>query len=164
MMATRSGTVDPGLVLWLEEHEKLSPRDVAEVLEHLSGLTALAGTADMRKVVVRAANGDGEPQAAFDVYLHRLVTGIGAIAAAAGGLDVLAFTGGVGEHAPTVRQRAVDRLGHLGVIIDAGRNASTTSDADISAAGALVRTFVVTAREDLQIARESRAVVAASLW
>ncbi len=155
VMATRSGTVDPGLVLWLEEHEHLSPHEVAIALENNSGLAALAGTADMRDVESRAAAGDTNAQLALDVYLHRLASGIGAMAVAAGGMDALVFTGGVGEHARIVRARAADRLGWLGVGVDAHRN-NTVTDAEISAATAAVRTLVVTAREDLQIAREAR--------
>ena len=89
IMATRSGTVDPGLVLWLEEHEHLSPHEVATALEQRSGLTALAGTGDMLEVEAAAARGDPAAMLALDVYTHRLVGGIGAMSAAAGGMDVL---------------------------------------------------------------------------
>jgi acetate kinase len=159
VMATRSGTVDPGLVLWLEQHEDLSPDAVATALEHRSGLLALAGTADMREVQARAAAGDEAAMLAFDVFIHRLVTGIGAMTAAAGGLDALVFTGGIGEHSPFVRAAATKRLGHLGVLIDLGRNDDVEHDADISHARATARTLVVTAREDLQIAQETRSVL-----
>jgi acetate kinase len=161
VMATRSGTVDPGLVLWLEQHEDLSPGAVAEALEHRSGLLALAGTADMREVQARAAAGDEAATAAFDVFIHRLVTGTGAMAAAAGGLDALVFTGGIGERSPAVRACAAERLSHLGVRVDAGRNDDVAGDADISHAQARARTLVVAAREDLQIAHETRGVLAA---
>ncbi len=159
VMATRSGTVDPGLVLWLEEHEHLSPHEVATALEHRSGLTALAGTGDMREV--EAAGERGEPDAllAIDVYLHRLVGGIATMSAATGGLDVLAFTGGVGERSPLVRGRAAERLGFLGVAVDADRNNSVDGDGEVTAAGATVRTVVIAAREDLQIAREVRRLI-----
>jgi acetate kinase len=158
VMATRSGTVDPGLVLWLEEHEHISPHDVATALEHRSGLLALAGTADMREVQSRS---DPAAALAMDVYVHRLVLGIGAMAAAAGGLDALVFTGGVGERSPSIRERAAGRLGHLGVAVDPAANEAAQPDVDISAAGASVRTLVIAAREDLQIARETRRVMSA---
>ena len=160
VMATRSGTVDPGLVLWLEQHEDLPPGAVADALEHRSGLLALAGTADMREVQARAAEGDEAAILAFDVFIHRLVTGIGAMTAAAGGIDGLAFTGGIGEHSPVVRAAAAGRLGHLGIRIDPGRNDGAQHDADISQPQAATRTLVVTAREDLQIAQETRRVLA----
>lgn len=168
VMATRSGSVDPGLVLWLEEHENLSPHEVATALEEKSGLLALAGSADMREVEAAAAKGDERAALALDVYTHRLVAAIAAMAAAAGGLDVLAFTGGVGERSASVRARAAARLGFLGVAIDSGRNARAAGDADITAAGpirpaAAVMTVVVESREDLQIARETRRVLEASV-
>jgi acetate kinase len=158
VMATRSGTVDPGLVLWLEEHERLSPHEVATALEQRSGLTALAGTGDMREVEAAADRGDRDAVLAIDVYTHRLVGGIAAMSAATGGVDLLVFTGGVGEHSSTVRARAVDRLGFLGLAVDIHRNDTVHDDGDITAVGATGRTMVITAREDLQIALEARRV------
>jgi acetate kinase len=156
VMATRSGSVDPGLVLWLLEHTDLSERDLADALEHDSGLVGLAGTADMSVVVERAGAGDRSAGLALDVYLHRLRAGIAAMGAALGGLDAVVFTGGVGEHASAVRAGAVDGLGFLGLAIDAERNRGFSGDCDVSADGAPVRTLVIRAREDLEIARESR--------
>jgi acetate kinase len=160
VMATRSGSIDPGLVLWLEEHEGLSPHKVATALETRSGMLALAGTADMRVVEERAAAGDADASLAMDVYIHRLVACIASMAASAGGLDVLAFTGGVGERSPIVRAAAADRLAFLGLGVDAEANQAAHADADITATGADVRTVVVEAREDLEIARQTRAVLA----
>jgi acetate kinase len=162
VMATRSGTVDPGLVLWLEEHEHQPPQEVASALERRSGLLALAGTADMREVVQRAAAGDPEARLGLDVYVHRLVLSIGAMAAATGGLDGLVFTGGVGENSADVRYRAAERLAHLGVAVDPARNDGDGTDRDITADGAPTRTLVIAAREDVQIARETRAALATS--
>jgi acetate kinase len=161
VMATRSGSVDPGLLLWLEEHEHLTPHTIATALEERSGLLALAGTGDMREV--EAAAGGGEPNArlALDVYTHRLVAGIAAMAAAIGGVDVLAFTGGVGERSAEVRRRAAARLTFLGVALDDQRNDAVESDADISSDDAPVRTFAIAAREDLQVADETRRLLAA---
>jgi acetate kinase len=161
IMATRSGTVDPGLVLWLEEHEHLSPHEVATALESRSGLLALAGTADMREVQAAAERGEPDACNAIDVYIHRLVGGIASMSAATGGVDVLAFTGGVGENSAMVRRRAAQRLGFLGVAVDGHRNDSAHDDHDISATGAAVRTMVITAREDLQIASEARRLIGA---
>ena len=156
VMATRSGTVDPGLVLWLESHEHLSPHEISKVLETRSGLLGLTGTADMREVEAAAGGGDARARLGFGVYIHRLAGEIASMAAAAGGLDVVVFTGGVGEHSPGVRRAVTRRLGFLGVTVDDDRNARALADADISAAGSPVGTFVVTAREDLQIAGEVR--------
>ncbi|TMA81063.1 MAG: acetate/propionate family kinase, partial [Deltaproteobacteria bacterium] len=171
VMATRSGSVDPGLVLWLVEHAYLTQAEIGDGLEGRSGLRGLAGTGDMRAVLDAAERGDADAALALDVYVHRLRAGIAAMAAAMGGLDALVFTGGVGEHAPAIRARATEALAFLGVAIDPRRNAvspgrdsaeAATADREIGADGAAVRTFVVTAREDLEIAREVRALLTTS--
>lgn len=159
VMATRSGSVDPGLVLWLEEHEHLSPREVADALERRSGLTALAGTGDMREIEDAAGRYEPDAQLALDVYTHRLVAGIAAMSTSTCGLDVLVFTGGVGEHSSPVRQRAAQRLAHLGVVLDTKRNETGDSDREISERGSAVRTLVINSREDLQIAGEARSLL-----
>ena len=160
VMATRSGSVDPGLVLWLQQHAGLSAEQVSDALEHRSGMAGLAGNADMRAVLNAAASGDAAARLAVDVYVHRLCGAVAAMAAAAGGLDVLVFTGGVGENAPEVRRLAADRLGFLGVAIDDAANLGCDPDRELSAEGAAVRTLVVAAREDLEIARGVRQALA----
>jgi acetate kinase len=163
VMATRSGSVDPGLVLWLEEHENMPPRELNEALETRSGLVGLAGTGDMREVLSRATAGDARAVLGRDVYLHRLRAEIAAMAAALGGVDVLVFTGGVGENAPEIRSRAAAGLAFLGVAVDDSRNNLGKDDRgddwEITAAGATARTYVIAAREDEQIAREVRSVL-----
>lgn len=163
VMATRSGSVDPGLVLWLEEHVGTPPAELAATLEHRSGLRGLAGTADMREVVAGAAAGERDARLALDVYTHRLRAGIAAMAAALGGLDVLVFTGGVGENSPDVRSAAAAGLGFLGVQLDAGRNTAGSADGspdwEIGRPGTSVRSFVIAAREDIEIAGQVRAVL-----
>jgi acetate kinase len=162
VMATRSGSVDPGLVLWLEEHVGMPPGELSQALESRSGLAGLAGTGDMRAVLSRAAAGDDRAVLGREVYLHRLRAAAAAMAAAAGGLDVLVFTGGVGENSAEIRARAADGLGFLGVVVDPERNAPGASNGDdweITGAGARVRAFVVAAREDKQIAAEVSSVL-----
>ena len=155
VMNTRPGTVDPGLVLWLLEHGEVPEPELADVLEHSAGLKGLTGTSgDLRDVLGGRADGDADCVLAVDVYVHRLVREIAAMAASAGGLDLLVMTGGVGEHAWQVRQEAARRLDHLGVALDHDRNRSTTADGGIGADGAAVHTVVVTAREDLEIRRQ----------
>jgi acetate kinase len=156
VMATRSGTVDPGLVLWLEEHEHLPPHEVATALEQRSGLLALAGTGDMREVEAAADRGDPDALLAIDVYVHRLAGGIAAMSAATSGIDVLAFTGGVGEGSAMIRRRAAQRRPYHWVAHDKPPNHHASDDHDITAAAATARTLVITAREDLQIAGEAR--------
>ena len=161
VMATRSGSVDPGLVLWLEEHAHTPPAELAATLEYRSGLTGLAGTSDMREVLSRAVTGDPRAVLGRDVYLHRLRALVASMAAAMDGLDAIVFTGGVGENSAEIRSRAAAGLGFLGVRVDESRNAGNRADDyEIGAAGAPVRAFVIAAREDKQIAGEVRSVLA----
>jgi len=153
VMATRAGSVDPGLLLWLIERRGIAPAELSDALEHRSGLVALAGTADMRDILARD---DESSRLALGTYVHRLRASIAAMTAAMDGLDVLVFTGGVGEHAAAVRSEAAAGLAFLGIALDAARNAHAHADADIGASEAAVRAFVVTAREDLEIARQVR--------
>ena len=138
VMATRSGSVDPGLLLWLLEHTGLADHELACALEHESGLKGLAGSADMREVLAARAAGEERAALAIDVYLHRLRAAIAAMIAAIGGVDAIAFTGGVGEHSEEIRSEAVDGLDFLGTP---------------------PRVLVVPAREDLEIARQTRALL-----
>jgi acetate kinase len=156
VMATRPGSLDPGLLLWLEEHVGMPPSELAVTLERRSGLVGLAGSADMQAILAAELEGDADARLAVGVYLHRLRGAVAAMAAAMDGLDVLVFTGGVSENAAEIRSRAASGLGFLGVEVDAARNADPELDAEIGADGARVRTFVVRAREDLQIAGDVR--------
>ena len=160
-MATRSGTVDPGMILWLQRHAGLGEAEMSEALDQRSGLLALAGSGDMREVLQKMSDGDEAAVLAFDVYIHRLRALIAAMAAAMGGLDVLVFTGGVGENSPAVRAAAVSGLRFLGLEIGPTLNASLVNDADITAPGAGVVTLVIKAREDVEVAREVRRVLSA---
>ncbi len=159
VMATRSGSVDPGLLLWLLEREAIGEREMAAALEHSSGLAGLAGTPDMREVLARADDGDRRAGLALEVYVHRLCAGIAAMAAALGGLDALVFSGGVGERSAPVRALACEGLGFLGVELDPGRNEEAEGDAQIGADGAAVGALVIVAREDLEIAAQVRRVL-----
>lgn len=150
VMATRSGSVDPGLLLWLEEQEGLTPRALATALEHQSGLLALAGTSDMRELLER---NDDAATLAVGVYLHRLAGEIAAMTSSLGGLDALVFTGGVGENASRLRQAACRQLQFLGVRLDDYADATARPDADVTAPGSAVSVLVVVARESLEIAR-----------
>ena len=159
VMATRSGSVDPGMLLWLIRDHGLSVEEVGEALEHRSGLAALAGTADMAAVAEAAVAGDELAELALAVYVHHLGAAITAMAAAMGGVDAVTFTGGVGENSAEVRARVARRLAFLGIEIDEAENRTPTLDADLSAAGSTVRMVVLHAREDLQMAGEVRAIL-----
>jgi acetate kinase len=164
VMATRSGDLDPSAVAWVTLHAGVPTAEVDHALDHASGLLALAGDADMRHVLDASGAGDDRAALAVAVWVHRARGQLAAMAAAAGGIDVLAFSGGVGENAPVLRQRVVEGLGFLGLAIDAEADAAAVGGAegDVSAAGAVTRTVVVHAREDLVIARQVREVLAAS--
>jgi acetate kinase len=164
VMATRSGSVDPGALLWLQTHGHLDASEVSDGLEHRGGLAALCGTGDMREVTDRARAGDADARLALDVYLHRLRGLIAAMAASLGGLDALVFTGGVGEHSADVRAGACGGLGFLGVQLapesgsDSG-SGSGSGDRVVSPADSAAAVVVLEAREDLSIAAGVRAVL-----
>lgn len=161
VMQARSGSVDPGLLLWLLHDGGLTLEELYDGLEHDAGLKGLTGTSgDMREVLAGVERGDADCTLAFEVYVHRLVREIGSMVASLGGLDVLVFTGGVGEHTAVVRARVADALGFLGVAVDQARNRlEEDGDRDLSGPGAGVRVLVVESREDLQIAAEVAAAL-----
>jgi acetate kinase len=159
VMATRSGSVDPGLLLWLLERSGMSERELSDALEHESGLLGLAGTSDMRELLTQRAAGDAAAGLGLAVYLDRLRGGIAAMAAALGGLDALVFTGGVGERSAEVRAGATADMRFMGIAISSDLNGTVDGDAEITLDGAPVRTLVIHAREDLEIARQVRAVL-----
>jgi acetate kinase len=157
VMATRSGSVDPGLLLWLQTSGGLGAEEIGEALKHESGLLGLSGSADLREVLVGLEQGDEACRLAYDVYVHRLVGDIARMAAALGGLDAIAFTGGVGEHSASLRAAVIRRLEWLGIVIDAEGNESSVPV--ISAPGGPVAVCVIEAREDLTMAAEARALL-----
>lgn len=159
VMATRSGTVDPGALLYLMRHADMSEPGLTDGLDLKGGLLALAGTSDMREVLRRVAIGDAQAQLAFDVFVHRLRAEIGSMAASLNGPDALVFTGGIGQNSPEVRSAVAEGLGFLGVAIDEAANSTIDGDGDVSTAEARVRTLVVHAREDVEVAREVRRVL-----
>jgi acetate kinase len=161
VMATRCGDLDPGALLWVID-QGVPSGEALHALEHDAGLLGLSGGAssDMRQVLSARADGDELAELAISVYLHRLRAKIAGMAAATGGTDVLVFTGGVGEHSAVIRAETCDGLGWVGFVIDTAANEAVGDlDADISAAGAPLRTLVIHAREDLQIASECRQVL-----
>jgi len=155
VMGTRSGTVDPGLVLWLLEQTPLTAAEVEDGLVRHAGLAGLSGTdGDLRHVLAERDAGADAAALAVEVMLHRLVRELGGMVGALGGLDLLVFTAGIGEHVPEVRTAVAERLAFLGVAIDQAANEAAHGDTDLTAEGAAVATVVVEAREDLEIARQ----------
>ena len=161
VMATRSGSVDPGLLLWLAKHAGLSVEEISEGLHRESGLAGLSsGSGDMREVLAARRTGDERAELAFGVYIHRLTGEVSKMTAALGGLDALAFTGAIGEHSAPVRAATVERLGFLGLALDDVRNSTVDGDEDISASAAAAAVLVIRTREDLEIARQVRSLLA----
>jgi acetate kinase len=157
MMATRAGTVDPGLLLYLLLERGIDPHELDDALNHRSGLLGVSGvSADLRAVLAAAAAGDTAARAAYLVFMHRLVAVTGSMAAVAGGLDTLVFTGGIGEHSAPVRADLAAALAFLGVRLDPAANEGRHGDMDIALPSSPVRVFVITAREDLAILTEMR--------
>jgi acetate kinase len=188
VMGTRPGSVDPGVITFIMRHEHLDPDDLENALEYRSGLLALAGTPDLQAVIERSLAGDETAELAWQVYLHRLKGAIGSMAAAAGGIDLLIFTGGAGENSSHLRYEACSGLGFLGLSVDPELNTATgtahdamtsqprsqigrkpedgkpaenaTSSPDrIISSHNTIAIVVVHAREDLEIARQVETVL-----
>ena len=152
VMATRSGSVDPGLILHLLR-TGTTVDALEDLLERHGGLFGLSGVSgDLRSVTAARDEGDERARLAIDVFVHRVTAGVVAMAASLGGFDALVFTGGVGEHSSEVRARVSARFAFAGVTLDDRANATATGDVDVSAAQASARVLVVTSREDLAIA------------
>jgi acetate kinase len=155
MMGTRSGSVDPGIMTYLMRLCGFTGQQLDEILNTRSGLLGISGfSGDMRQIV--AAMKDGHPRAklAFEMFVHRLQAGIGAMIATLGGVDALVFTAGIGENSPEVRAAACANFEFLGLKLDGAKNARGSADQDISLSDSTVRVLVVHAQEDWAIARD----------
>jgi acetate kinase len=161
VMATRSGTVDPGLILWIQKNAGLSAPAVEQALEHESGLLGLSGrSGDLRQVIDAADRGDEASQLAYDVYVYRIQTSVAAMTAALGGLHGLVFTGGAGESSARLRTDVCAGLGFLGLTLEDAANHDLDGDGSVSGPGVAPTVLVVHAREDLEIARHVRDLLA----
>ena len=162
VMGTRSGDVDPGVLLYLMRTGGLDVDQLDALLNRKSGLQGMAGVSDFRDLAGLIDDGNEDAALAMDVYCHRVRKYIGAYLAVLGRLDVLTFTAGVGENAPDVRARIVDGLAGLGISIDPDRNAVRSSEPRIiSPPGSPVTVMVVPTNEELAIARAAAALVVA---
>jgi acetate kinase len=159
-MATRSGSVDPAIFAYLVREHAMDAGAVERALTAESGLLALGGSADMRDLEAAAGAGSEDARLAIDVFCHRVAGAVGAMAVAAGGLEAVVFTGGIGERSAVVRHRVSARLGVLGVELDAKLNEAAAGDADVAAERSAARVLVVESREELVAARAARLVVA----
>jgi acetate kinase len=155
MMGTRSGSVDPGILTYLMRTEKLDGEALDKILNSESGLLGISGlSADMREIVLAMQSGNQRAELAFEMFVHRLCAGIGAMLAALDGADAIVFTGGIGENSAEVRAASCNRFTYLGLSLDSQKNSSTLSDRDIAAAQSNVRILVIRAQEDWAIARD----------
>jgi acetate kinase len=155
MMAVRSGSVDPGLLLYLLRDNDVSAAELDATLNGRSGLLGVSGiSADLRAITAAAEQGHKRAQLAIDMFVHRVVSAVGGMVGVLGGIDALVFTAGIGENSSLIRERVAERLTYLGLRLDRDANAAVAPDADIAAADATVRVLVVAAREDLAILAE----------
>jgi acetate kinase len=155
MMGTRSGSVDPGLLLHLQVRHGLGAAELWEVLTEKSGLLGVSGVSgDLREVLAAADAGSARAELAYHRFILFAKRAIGSMTAVLGGLDVLVFTGGVGEKSPRVRRDLVSSLAFAGAHLDDEANEAATADVDVARRNSPVRILVVRAREDLVILRE----------
>jgi acetate kinase len=155
MMGTRSGSVDPGILTYLMRQEDPAGAKLDELLNKKSGLLGISGTSgDMREIVASMKAGDARAKLAFDIFAHRLRSGIGAMTAVLGGMDALIFSAGIGENSSEVRAAACANFGYLSLYLDPGKNAASAQDQDIASEDSVVRVLVIRAQEDWAIARD----------
>ncbi len=153
IMATRSGTIDPGTLLFLVRHG-IEVEDFYDTLEHRSGMLGVSGVSgDVRDVMDQAARGNARARLAYDMFLHSVTRLTGGMVAALEGIDALTFTGGVGEHQAVVRRDIAEALAYLGVALDEEANLRGAGDREIGDPAAAVRVTVVRSREDLSVLR-----------
>ena len=160
VMGTRSGDVDPSLGAHLGRTTAMSMEDYDRALNRESGLVGLTGSGDFRELTAGMEAGDERARLAFDVVVHRLVKYVGAYAAILGRVDAVAFTAGIGENSPQLRAAVLERLGVLGIELDAEANTAASGEALLTTASSRVAAWVVPTAEELEIATQTAEVVA----
>jgi acetate kinase len=160
LMGTRTGDMDPAVVLYIMDKDKLSPQEMNTLLNSKSGIKGVSGISnDMRQVIAKAKEGDARAKLALDMFDYRLVKYIGSYVAAMGGCDAVVFTGGIGENDAAMRARVLDPLRFIGVDMDPARNSSDAKEKVITRDGSRISVWVVPTNEELMIARKTRAIV-----
>ncbi len=155
MMGTRSGSIDPGILIYLVRHQGRDAAELDRLLNRDSGLKGISGVGgDMREVLRAIEEGNPRAKLAFDMYVHRLCREIGGMVASLGGIDTLLFTAGIGENCPPLRSAVCRQLSFLDIRLDEAANGSVSGDANIAAPGSRVAVLVVRTDEDAEIARE----------
>jgi acetate kinase len=162
MMGTRSGSVDPGILLHLQREHGLTPEQLDQTLSYSSGLLGISGVSpDLAQIEAAAAQGNQRARLAFDMFADRVRSAIGALAATLGGVDALTFTDRIGEHSASLRAAACEGLEFMGLRLDPERNADPKPDTDVARPDSAARVFVIHTQEELKVAREARRVMAA---
>lgn len=161
MMGTRVGDVDPGALTFIMDKEHLDTNQLSTLINKKSGVLGISGiSSDMRDIDAAIASGDQRAKLALDMYIYRIIKYIGAYAAVLDGVDVIVFTGGVGENQQSLRKRVCDHLSYLGVKIDADINAASRGEEKlISASDSRVKVVVIPTDEELMIAQDTEAIV-----
>jgi acetate kinase len=155
MMGTRSGSIDPGIMTYVIRQGQYSAQQLDELLNTKSGLLGISGiSGDMREIEAATKTGQARAKLAFDMFIHRLSAGIGAMIAALGGIDALIFSAGIGENSSEVRAATCSRFEYLRMKLDSNRNQHCTKDGDVAATESVVRVLVVRAQEDWAIAQD----------
>ena len=160
LMGTRTGDMDPAVVLYIMEKDKLSPQEMNTLLNSKSGVKGVSGISnDMRQIIAKAAEGDARAQLALDMFVYRLIKYIGAYMAAMAGCDAIVLTGGIGENSAPVRARVLEPLKFMGVEIDLARNSSGAAEKLITKDHSRIAAWVIPTNEELMIARKTKAIV-----
>ncbi|MBE9050717.1 acetate kinase [Nostocales cyanobacterium LEGE 11386] len=155
MMGSRSGSIDPGILIYLLRYSNYSVERLDYVLNKASGLRGISGvSSDLPQVIEAIAQGNYRAQLAWDMYVHHLRSGIGSMLATLGGLDALVFTAGIGEKSPGIRQAACEAFGFLGLKIDPAKNQQHPVDQDIATSDSAIRVLVIHTQEDWAIAQQ----------
>jgi acetate kinase len=155
MMGTRSGSVDPSILVYLIRRHGYTADQIDETLNRKSGLRGVSGiSGDMREILDAIEKGNDQARLAYQIYVHRLAREVGAMLAVLGGMDALVFTGGIGENCVPLRRDVCEQLRFLGLKLEDAKNTRPDLDQNIATADSLVRVLVIRADEDWEIARE----------
>jgi acetate kinase len=152
--------MDPAVVLYIMDKQKLSPQEMNSLLNSRSGVKGISGISnDMRRIMEQAGEGNSRAQLALDIFAYRIVKYIGSYVAAMGGADAIVFTGGIGENASALRAQILQPLAFLGAEIDPARNGSDAKEKVITVDGSRIAVWVVPTNEELMIAQKTKSVV-----
>lgn len=159
-MGTRCGDIDPAIVTFLMQNEGYSPEKMEEILYRHSGVLGVSGlSSDFRDIEEAKIKGNDRARLAWDIFVYAVKKYIGSYIAALNGLDILIFTGGLGENSPAIRREICRDMDYLGIKIDNEKNEIRAQEQEITASGATVRTFVIPTNEELMIARDTKAIL-----